>query len=116
MPRFSFASALILIACTCGVACGQDYPRKPVRIVTSEAGGNGDFHARFIAQGLTAVFPQPVIVDNRGGTIIAGQTVLHSQPDGYTLLVQGSSFWVGPLLQRAPYDVVHDFLPITSTS
>ncbi len=116
MRRVCLVSTLIVVALTSGIACGDDYPRKPVRIVTSEAGGNGDFHARFIAQGLTAVFPQPVIVDNRGGTIIVGQTVLHSQPDGYTLLVQGSSFWVGPLLQQAPYDVVRDFAPITTTS
>src|SRR5258706_12092985 len=99
-----------------GMVYGQGYPNKTVRIVTSEAGGNGDFHARLIAQGLTPLFGQSVIVENRGGTVIAGQTVAGATPDGYTLLVQGSSFWVGPLLQPVPYDVVRDFAPITSTS
>ncbi len=90
----------------------QGYPNKPVRIVASLPGGSIDFAARLLAQGLTGPLGQQVIVDNRPGNIVIGQTVLQAPADGYTLLIGGSSFWTGPLLQKTPYDVVMDFSPI----
>ncbi len=48
-------------------AFGQEYPNKPIRIVTSEPGSGADFAARLISQGLTGALGQPVIIDNRGG-------------------------------------------------
>lgn len=93
---------------------GQSYPNKPIRLVTSEPGGGTDFAARTIAQGLTGPLGQPVIVDNRGsGGNISGEIVARAAPDGYTLLVTGGSFWVGPLLRKAPYDPIKDFAPIS---
>ena len=67
-----------------------------------------------LAQGLSASLGQPVVVDPRavgGGTNFA-EVVARAQPDGYTLLVIGSSFWVGPLIRKAPYDAIRDFAPI----
>ena len=91
---------------------GQNYPNKPVRILTSEAGGANEFSARLIAQGISGPLGQPVIVEPRV-SLIATQTVAKAPPDGYTLLLQGTSFWIGPLLRKASYDPVGDFLPIT---
>ena len=54
-----------------------------------------------------------MIVDNRPIGTIAGQLVFKAPPDGYTLLVTGSSFWIGPLLQKVPYDPLVDFAPVT---
>ena len=48
------------------LASGQSYPRKSIRIVTSEAGGGTDFAARTVAQGIAGPLGQPIIVDNRG--------------------------------------------------
>jgi tripartite-type tricarboxylate transporter receptor subunit TctC len=48
-----------------GMVSGQDYPNRPIRIVTSEAGGGGDFITRIVAQGISGPLGQPVIVDNR---------------------------------------------------
>ncbi|HXD52164.1 MAG TPA: tripartite tricarboxylate transporter substrate-binding protein, partial [Burkholderiales bacterium] len=76
----SFAAMVL----TSGIVCGEDYPNKPVRIVTSEPGGGNDFAARLIAQGLSLTFKQRVVVDNRG--IIAAEIVAKAPPDGYTLL------------------------------
>ncbi len=96
---------------------GQNYPSKPIRIVASPVGGSGDFHARLIAQGISASLGQPVVVENRGGGgNILGEIAAKAAPDGYTLLNNGSSFWIGPLLQKAPYDPVKDFAPVTSTT
>jgi tripartite-type tricarboxylate transporter receptor subunit TctC len=95
------------------VTFAQTYPNKPIRIVSSEAGGAIDFAARIVAQGLSAGLGQSVIVDNRGGGIIPGDIVAHAPPDGYTLLMAGGTFILGPLLQKTPYDVVNDFAPIT---
>ncbi|HEV8517906.1 MAG TPA: tripartite tricarboxylate transporter substrate binding protein, partial [Burkholderiales bacterium] len=58
-------------------ASAQNYPNKPIRLVTAEAGGGADFLARLIAQGLAAGFGQQVIVDNRGAAsgVVAADTV-----------------------------------------
>src|SRR5258706_10363900 len=50
-----------------GAASSQNYPNKPIRLVTVEAGGSADFAARIIAVALSGSLGQHVIVDNRGG-------------------------------------------------
>src|ERR1700704_2155770 len=96
-----------------GAACGQDYPSKPVRIVTLVAGGSNDIQARVIAPLIAAPLGQPVVIDNRGVSLVAIDAVSKAPPDGYTLLYNGASLWVMPLLQKVPYDVVKDFLPVS---
>ena len=103
-----------LIVVQTGAVSGQDYPSKPIRILTSAAGGGSDFTARQIAQGISGPLGQPVVVDNRGGGIIAAEVVSKSPPDGYALTVQGAALWIVPFLQKAPYDV-SDFSPIVQT-
>ncbi len=89
------------------------YPSKPIRIVTSDAGGGNDFVARLIAQGLTASLGQQGVVDNRPAGVIPGEIVSKARPDGYTLLVYGNNLWIGQFLQHSPYDPVRDFAPIS---
>ena len=91
---------------------GQDFPTRPIRILTGSAGGSADFSSRQVAQGLTASLGQQVIVDNR--SILANDIVAKAPPDGYTLLLDGGSFWIAPLIQETPYDVVRDFSAISS--
>ena len=93
----------------------QDYPNKPIRIVTAAAGGGSDFTSRQIAQGISGPLGQPVVVENRGSGIILGEFLTKAPPDGYGLVVAGSSFWLGALLQKKPYDVARDFTPIMLT-
>lgn len=96
-----------------GLVCAQDYPNKPIRLLAGAAGGGSDFTARQIALGISGPMGQPVIVDNRATALITAETLSKSAPDGYTIMVNGSSTWINPLLQKMPYDVLRDFSPIT---
>jgi tripartite-type tricarboxylate transporter receptor subunit TctC len=109
-PRI--ASALFLMVTGAGWVHGQDYPSKPIRVVTSAPGGGGDIVARQIVQPVSGPLGQPVIVDNRASGLLASDVVSKTPPDGYNLVATGSSFWVIPLLQKAPYEV-NDFSPIS---
>ncbi|HEV8520097.1 MAG TPA: tripartite tricarboxylate transporter substrate binding protein [Burkholderiales bacterium] len=108
-------STITLVFCA-GTASGQNYPSKPIRMLTAEAGGGADFVARVIARELSANLGEQVVVDNRGGAggIIAGEIVARAAPDGYTLLFYGPAIWLLPFLRNhVPYDPVRDFSPIT---
>ena len=105
-----------LMAFGLGMASGQDYPNKPVRIVTSGVGGGSDFIARQVAQGIADRLGQPVIVDNRGSGVAPGEAVAQAPADGYAILVGSNSLWTGPLLQKTSYDPVRDFSPISMTT
>jgi len=109
------AGVAVAVALSAAVtACAQDYPARPIRIVTSEIGAGGDFAARLVAQRLTATFGQPAVVDNRSGGVIAGEFVARAAPDGYTLLVYGNTLWLLPLMRsQVPYDTLRDFAPVT---
>ena len=107
---------LVGIAGFCaGSVFGQEYPAKPVRMVAQNPGGSGDTAARLMAPVLSAAWGHQVIVDNRT-TIGAMETAVKAPPDGYTILITGSSFWVATLFQKnLPYDPVRDFTPVTMT-
>jgi tripartite-type tricarboxylate transporter receptor subunit TctC len=93
-------------------AHSQAYPSKPIRIVTSPAGGGNDFPARLIARALAAPLGQQLIVDNRP-TVLIADIVAKAPPDGHTLLVTGSAHWIGPLVEKVNYDPIKDFAPVT---
>ena len=100
-----------------GASCGQNFPTRPLRVVTSAPGGGSDMVSRLLAQALSASLGQQVIVDNRGGGIVAGEIVASSPPDGYTLLFYGSALWLLPLMRKdVPYEPLRDFAPISWVS
>lgn len=115
MPLPNIVPAVLSVSLILAVnlAYGQAYPSKTIRIVTTAAGGGSDFVARLIAQGLTDSLGQQTIVDNRL-TLIAIEMAIKAPPDGYTLASFGSTLWLLPLIrEKAPYDPVRDFSPIT---
>jgi tripartite-type tricarboxylate transporter receptor subunit TctC len=115
-----FAGALFAVAALCAPMAvhGQTYPSKVVRIVVPyPPGGTVDAVARVIAQRLSESLGQQFIVDNRPGAsgTIGSTAVAKSPADGYTLLVQASTFVASPLLMgNVPYDVQKDFTPVTN--
>src|SRR5262245_32320257 len=99
-----------------GIACAQNFPNRPVRIVTSAVGGSSDFAARILTPGLSSGLGQPVIIENRGGGVAAIEIVAKAVPDGHTLLYYGSILWLLPLMQdNTPYDTLRDFAPVALT-
>jgi tripartite-type tricarboxylate transporter receptor subunit TctC len=95
-----------------------DYPNRPVRlIVTSAAGGSGDNIARLVAKLAGAELNAAIVVDNRPGAsgIIATETVVRSDPAGYTLLQTSSSLVTNAATGRKlPYDVLRDIMPVAN--
>ncbi len=96
----------------------QSYPSKPVRyIVPFPAGASPDIVGRLMADRLSRIWGQQVIVDNRsgaGGTVGAG-IAARAAPDGYTLFQCNiaSNAIAGSLYAKLPYDPSRDFAPIT---
>src|SRR5690606_5203459 len=86
MEAHRLAACLAAASVGIGAACAQDYPTRPVRIVTATPGGGNDFLARIIAPPLSDALGQNVVVDNRASRLVAPVTK-RSTPDGYTLAV-----------------------------
>jgi tripartite-type tricarboxylate transporter receptor subunit TctC len=109
--------AVLLLTLAAQAASAQsDYPNRPVRIVVPyAAGGSADILARLIAAGLQTRLGQSVLVENRSGASgnVGTVAVARAAPDGYTLLVNTSSFIVNPsLFKPPPFDPIADFVPI----
>jgi len=102
------------------LALAQAFPERPVRIIVPlTPGGSPDTIARAIAQGLSAVWTQPVVVENRtgGSQNIGSDLVAKSPPDGYTwLLAPDNVFSVNPYLGKQPFDPLADLMPITQVA
>ena len=107
--------AVLMAAAASGLVYGQNYPNRPVRIITAQTGGATDVVVRQIAQGLTGSLNQQVIVDNRGGAAgaVAAQGVAKAPADGYTLLAYSSNLWLLPFLRNDMPFALTDFAPIT---
>jgi tripartite-type tricarboxylate transporter receptor subunit TctC len=100
-----------------GVAHAEDFPTKPVVIIVPyAAGGPSDVVTRILADELTKVWKQQVVIDNKngGGTIIGTQAAARARPDGYTMLMTSGSFVVNPAIRSSlPYDPLKDFSGIS---
>jgi tripartite-type tricarboxylate transporter receptor subunit TctC len=124
MPARKFSQWLMMIAAmvllcastAAAPAFEQSFPKAPVRlIVSTPAGGVNDVIARLVADGLSALWGQPVIVDNRpgGNHAVSAVAVERSAPDGHTLLVSPDTiFTANPyMIERLAY-TPKNFTPI----
>ena len=123
LPRRNFlhlAAGAATLSAISRVARAQTYPTRPVRIVVGfPAGGGSDIVARLIGQWLSERLGQPFIVENRPGaaTNIAAEAVVKSAPDGYTLLLFGSSSTINATLyDKLPFNLVRDIAPVAGTN
>jgi tripartite-type tricarboxylate transporter receptor subunit TctC len=94
----------------------QTWPAKPVHaVVPVGAGSSTDIVHRLVLEPLSTALGQPIIVENRtgaGGTI-GTAAVAKAQPDGYTLLANGSAHTIAPALYKSlSYEPGRDFVPI----
>jgi tripartite-type tricarboxylate transporter receptor subunit TctC len=99
-----------------GLLHAEDYPSRPVHIVTGyPAGASPDIIARLIADSLSRHLDQQFIVDNRpgAGSNIGTEFAAHSPADGYTLLIAVSTNAINTTLYKnLHFDFIADFLPV----
>jgi len=94
------------------------YPTRPIRLVVPFPPGASpnDIIGRLVGRQIADNVGQQVIVDNRAGVggILGSDIVAKANPDGYTVLINSTTFTMAPNVYRqVPYDVVRDFQPIT---
>src|ERR1700720_2704296 len=99
----------------------QTYPDRPVRILVPYApGGITDIAARVLGAKLGEAWGHQVVVENRSGGngLIAMSAAVKAEPDGYTLVMaSGGDVSLNPaLLEKMPYDVERDLIPISGVS
>jgi len=109
--------ALIALACLSVPALAEDYPTRPVTLVVPfPPGGSTNIVMRIIADKLSELLGQQVVVDNRSGAggTVGTRSVAKSAPDGYTIsLGYTGTLAVGPsLYSNVGYDPRKDFAPI----
>lgn len=119
MHRRMLVGAALAVPLLARPALAQDFPRRPIRmIVPFPAGGSSDVIVRWIAQKLTPVLGQPIVVDNRGGangTIGLAQG-LRQPADGYTLIQISNTNTVAALgmIRNLPFDPLKDMQSVGS--
>jgi tripartite-type tricarboxylate transporter receptor subunit TctC len=98
-------------------APGNAWPDRAVHlIVPLAAGGPTDTNARIVAEQLSKIWGQQVVIDNKGGagTNIGNAFVAHADPDGYILLYGTSSLASnGALYRSLDYDPIKDLMPVS---
>ncbi len=126
MEKLSMKShriALVVVAML-GPAAGapavaQEFPAKPIRVITPFAAGNTlDQALRIVSERIKESGGQPLVIDNKpgGAGLIAAQAGAQAAPDGYTLLLAGSGMMViNPhTFSKLPYDPEKSYKPVTN--
>ena len=117
-PVIAHCACVLAVCAACAVNCAwaQPYPAKPVRIIVPFApGANADLIARTVAQRVSPMWGQPVILDNRpgGSTNIGTEFAARAPADGYTLLLVAPPIAINvSLFRKLSYDTLTDFAPV----
>ena len=114
----TLSTAIYAAVCAPSAQAQSPWPSRPVRMIIGLSPGSGsDLLARALAQRLTPLWGQSVVVENRPGaaTNIATEAVARAAPDGHTVLFGiDIGLTINPhLYAKMPYDTLRDFAPIT---
>ena len=110
---------LRVFACLLGICMGMTanaYPDKPVRLVVGFAPGGSDLSARLLAQRLSEIWGQAVVVENKPGAAgnIGADFVAKAPADGHTLLLLVNSYTINTTLYKnLNWDLIRDFAPVS---
>jgi tripartite-type tricarboxylate transporter receptor subunit TctC len=115
-PRTLLAFSICLAALASTAHAADPWPTKPIKLVVPYTpGGLTDVLARLIANKAGATLGQPIVVENKPGasTVIGAEYVAKSAPDGYTLLMPGTTtLTTNPIMmKKLPYKA-SDFAPV----
>jgi tripartite-type tricarboxylate transporter receptor subunit TctC len=111
VTRSLFIAAAIIACALAGNASAQNYPTKPIRLISPfSPGGGTDQLARLIGTKASESFGQPVIVDNRPGAggAIGAETTVRAEADGYTLIIVSATYAATGAYRPPPYDPIND--------
>ena len=107
-------TATLLLASLLAVSA-HAFPERPVRLIVGFSPGGSDISARLVAQKLSDLWGQPVIIENRPGAAgnIGADMVAKAGPDGHTILLFVNSYTINTSLYRnLSWDLLRDFAPI----
>ena len=117
MKRMMWLSVALAVCAMPPLVQAQSYPVKVVRYIVPMSPGSGaDTLARIVTGGMTSIFGQQVIIDNRTGAAgnIGAEAGAKAAPDGYTLFQTSSTLAANvSLYKNLPYDLLRDFAPVT---
>jgi len=112
------AASLATLSISHAQTQNQNWPTKPIKIIVPyPTAGVSDTIVRMLAERLTSVLGQPVLVENRAGAggTLGMDMVARAAPDGYTLgFAAISPLTLNPHVMKVPYDAMKDFAPIGS--
>jgi len=108
----------LLVGMLPGSVVAETYPNRPIKlIVPFPPGGPNDIIARVVAQRMSELLGQPVVIDNRGGAggVVGTDAVAKATPDGYTIGIcsAGAIAISASLVEKVPYDATKDLTAIT---
>jgi tripartite-type tricarboxylate transporter receptor subunit TctC len=96
------------------------YPSSPVRIIVGfPPGGGVDVLARVLGQKMSAIWGQPVVVENRPGaaSVIGTRLAVHATPDGHSVLINSNTMVVNQIVNPgAGYDIERDLIPVINVA
>ena len=115
MKTLSMLSVCALLCVDAPAADAQNYPVRPIRLISPFAPGGGtDILSRVIGPRVSAVIGQPVVVDNRPGAggSLGAEITAKSEPDGYTFITVSSSYAATSAYHKLSYDPVFGIQPV----
>ena len=112
----ALVSALTLAGLGSTAQAQTNYPDKPIRLVVPYTpGGGADTNSRMLAQPMSAILGQPIVIENRPGAsgVVGAMAVLQSPTDGYTMFYDTFPYAVNAVMRDLPFDPVKDMIPVS---
>lgn len=116
LGAIALGGALALVSLSSPAQAQANYPDKPIRLVVPYTpGGGADTNSRMLAQPMSAILGQPIVIENRPGAsgVVGAMAVLQAPADGYTVFFDAFPYAVNAVMRNLPFDPVKDMIPVS---
>ena len=116
LALIAFVSALTVVGLSSPAQAQANYPDKPIRVVVPYTpGGGSDTNARMLAQPMSTILGQPIVIENKPGAsgVVGAMAVLQSPADGYTVFYDSFAYAVNAVMRQLPFDPIKDMIPVS---